>query len=92
MSHPLQEQQPPGMVLREMKGPAGGDSGRGRGGGPSRTWPTAPMGEQYTPTDRTGDVPGRRGRGGVYPSPWGTQQTLEAGSGHNLQVCVQGEG
>lgn len=76
MSHPLQEQQPPGMVLREMKGPAGGDSGRGRGGGPSRTWPTAPMGEQYTPTDRTGDVPGRRGeevftqvRGG-HSRPW----------------------
>lgn len=92
MSHPLQEQQPPGMVLREMKGPAGGDGGRGRGGEPSRTWPTALMRQRYTPTDGTGEVPGRRGRGGVHPSPWGTWRTLEAGSGHHRQVCVQGEG
>lgn len=84
MSHPLQEQQPPGTMLKEMdKGPAGGDGGRGRGWGPSRTWPTAPMRQRYTPTDGTGEVPGRRGRGGAHPSPWGTWQTLDVGNGHH---------
>lgn len=48
MSHPLQEQQPPGMVLREMKGPAGGDSGRGRGRGQAGPGPQ-PRWESSTP-------------------------------------------
>lgn len=92
MSHPLQEQQPPGTVLREMKGPAGGNSGRGRGGGAKQDLAHSPDRRVVHLTDGREMCQGRGGEGGVHPSPWGTQQTLEAGSGHHLQVCVQGEG